>query len=123
MHRCLRDFIFGIIFGHHPAYNVRYIALKRGCAADRLVLSDGHACPIIYAAAADLGIAIGRDPDSGWPMTRKDALRLRALESEIDGHPNPAKSFPSLAHTPGGQCPSTAGRFSSPGCSRSLSVA
>jgi transketolase len=55
MPRCLRDFIFGIIFGHHPAYNVRYIALKRGCAADRLVLSEGHACPIIYAAAADLG--------------------------------------------------------------------
>ena len=30
-------------------------------AADRLVLSEGHACPIVYAAAADLGIAIGRE--------------------------------------------------------------
>src|SRR5438034_11009604 len=30
-------------------------------AADRLILSEGHACPIIYAAAADLGVAIGRD--------------------------------------------------------------
>ena len=29
-------------------------------AADRLVLSEGHAVPIIYAAMADLGVAIGK---------------------------------------------------------------
>ena len=63
-------------------------------AADRLVLSEGHACPIIYAAAADLGIAIGRDRAAWRPMTRDDALRLRDIESEIDGHPNPAEGFP-----------------------------
>jgi transketolase len=63
-------------------------------AADRLVLSEGHACPIIYAAAADLGIAIGRDRAAWRPMTREDALRLRDIESEIDGHPNPAEGFP-----------------------------
>src|SRR5262245_45898810 len=63
-------------------------------AADRLVLSEGHACPIIYAAAADLGIAIGKDPEHRRPMTRDDALRLRAIDSEIDGHPNPAEGFP-----------------------------
>jgi hypothetical protein len=63
-------------------------------AADRLVLSEGHACPIIYAAAADLGIAIGRDRAAWRPMTRQDALRLRDIESEIDGHPNPAEGFP-----------------------------
>jgi transketolase len=63
-------------------------------AADRLVLSEGHACPIIYAAAADLGIAIGRDRDNWRPMTREDALRLRDIDSEIDGHPNPAEGFP-----------------------------
>jgi transketolase len=27
-------------------------------------------------------------------MTRHDALRLRAIDSEIDGHPNPAEGFP-----------------------------
>lgn len=63
-------------------------------AADRLVLSEGHACPIIYAAAADLGIAIGRDRASWRPMTREEALRLRDIDSEIDGHPNPAEGFP-----------------------------
>ena len=63
-------------------------------AADRLVLSEGHACPIVYAAAADLGLAIGQDPEHRRPMTREDALRLRAIDSEIDGHPNPAEGFP-----------------------------
>jgi transketolase len=63
-------------------------------AADRLVLSEGHACPIVYAAAADLGLAIGKDPKHRRPMTRDDALRLRAIDSEIDGHPNPAEGFP-----------------------------
>src|SRR5215468_5870912 len=63
-------------------------------AADRLVLSEGHACPIVYAAGADLGLAIGKDPEHRRPMTRADALRLRAIDSEIDGHPNPAEGFP-----------------------------
>jgi transketolase len=63
-------------------------------AADRLVLSEGHACPIIYAAAADLGIAIGRDRAAWRPMTREDALRFRDIGSEIDGHPNPTEGFP-----------------------------
>jgi transketolase len=63
-------------------------------AADRLVLSEGHACPIVYAAAADLGLAIGKDPEHRRRMTRDDALRLRAIDSEIDGHPNPAEGFP-----------------------------
>lgn len=63
-------------------------------AADRLVLSEGHACPIIYAAAADLGIAIGRDSEHRRPMTIQDAMQLRAIDSSIDGHPNPAEGFP-----------------------------
>jgi transketolase len=62
-------------------------------AADRLVLSEGHACPIIYAAAADLGMLI-RDSRAWRPMTRADALRLREIDSPIDGHPNPAEGFP-----------------------------
>src|SRR5690606_21905350 len=52
----------------------------------------GHACPIVYAAAADLGIAIGRDRRR--PMTREDAFRLRDIDSEVDGHPNPREGFP-----------------------------
>jgi transketolase len=60
-------------------------------ASDRLVLSEGHAVPIVYAAAADLGVAIGRT--ALRPMTRDDAMKLRAIDSEIDGHPNPIEGF------------------------------
>jgi transketolase len=63
-------------------------------AADRLVLSEGHACPIIYAAAADLGMVIGCDRAHWRPMTRDDALLLRDIASPIEGHPNPAEGFP-----------------------------
>lgn len=58
-------------------------------AQDRLVLSEGHAVPIIYAAMADLGAVIGKSKAEARPMTREDALALRAIESPIDGHPNP----------------------------------
>jgi transketolase len=63
-------------------------------AADRLVLSEGHAVPIIYAAYADLGGMIGKSKAEGRPMTREDALSLRAIESPIDGHPHPQLGFP-----------------------------
>lgn len=68
----------------HPAYPT----------SDRLVLSEGHAVPIVYAAAAKLGVMIGRDPANRRPMTRDDAMKLRAADSEIDGHPNPVEGFP-----------------------------
>src|SRR5436309_7267065 len=44
--------------------------------ADRLVLSEGHAVPILYAAMADLGVAIGKSKAEARPMTREDALSL-----------------------------------------------
>src|ERR671915_1532090 len=62
--------------------------------ADRLVLSEGHAVPIIYAAYADLGGVIGRSREEARPMTRQDAMSLRAIESPIDGHPHPQVGFP-----------------------------
>ncbi|MEE2972915.1 MAG: transketolase [Planctomycetota bacterium] len=68
----------------HPAYPT----------SDRLVLSEGHAVPIVYAAAADLGVGIGRDEETLRPMTRDDAMQLRAADSMIDGHPNPREGFP-----------------------------
>jgi transketolase len=61
--------------------------------SDRLVLSEGHAVPIIYAACADLGVTItpgGR----ARPMTMDDLMSLRAIDSPIDGHPNPVLGFP-----------------------------
>jgi len=81
-------------------------------AADRLVLSEGHAVPIIYAAYADLGGAIGcrKDRPEGGPPDRSEAGPpgcecggrlsvadldgLRTRDSVLDGHPNPAEGFP-----------------------------
>lgn len=66
-------------------------------ASDRLVLSEGHAVPIIYAAYADLGgtiIPLGKGRDAARPMTRDDAMTLRAIASPIDGHPNPELGVP-----------------------------
>jgi len=63
-------------------------------AADRLVLSEGHAVPIIYAAYADIGGVMGKSKAEARVMTREDALSLRAIESPIDGHPHPQVGFP-----------------------------
>jgi transketolase len=61
--------------------------------SDRLVLSEGHAVPIVYAAYADLGGSIGRGPERR-PMTKKDLMSFRENDSPIDGHPNPMEGFP-----------------------------
>jgi transketolase len=62
-------------------------------SSDRLVLSEGHAVPIIYAACADLGVHIGHGEDTR-AMTEDDAMTLREIDSPIDGHPNPIEGFP-----------------------------
>ena len=63
-------------------------------ASDRLVLSEGHAVPIIYAAYADIGGVIGKTKAEARAMTKQDAMDLRAIQSPIDGHPNPQLGFP-----------------------------
>ena len=62
-------------------------------AADRLVLSEGHAVPIIYAACADLGATFCPRGEAKR-MTVDDLMTLREIDSAIDGHPNPALGFP-----------------------------
>ena len=62
--------------------------------SDRLVLSAGHAVPIIYAAYADLGGVVGADPKSARKLTVEDLGTLRDIDSVLDGHPNPAIGFP-----------------------------
>jgi transketolase len=61
--------------------------------ADRLVLSEGHAVPIVYAAYCDLGGVVGV-PNQASELRFNDALTLRATDSVLDGHPNPAIGFP-----------------------------
>ncbi len=62
-------------------------------AADRLVLSEGHAVPVVYAAYCDLGGFVGA-ADEPSVLRFEDALTLRAADSVLDGHPNPAIGFP-----------------------------
>jgi transketolase len=62
-------------------------------ASDRLVLSEGHAVPVIYAAYCDLGGVAGTKDK---PVTLKptDVMTLRENDSILDGHPNPAQHMP-----------------------------
>ncbi len=62
-------------------------------ASDRLVLSEGHAVPVVYAACADLGVHAVFD-GRVRAMTRDDAMTLRQFDSPVDGHPNPVEGFP-----------------------------
>ena len=62
--------------------------------SDRLVLSEGHAVPAVYAAAAKLGVVYGKDPADRRKLTVNDLSSLRELGSELDGHPNPMEGFP-----------------------------
>ncbi|MHC4219736.1 MAG: transketolase [Planctomycetota bacterium] len=61
--------------------------------SDRLVLSEGHAVPIIYAAVADLGGAVGKG-DERRPLTSDELSTLREADSYLDGHPSPMEGFP-----------------------------
>jgi transketolase len=60
---------------------------------DRLVLSEGHDVPAVYAAYCDLGGMVGT-PERPSELGPDDALTLRQADSVLDGHPNPAIGFP-----------------------------
>lgn len=62
--------------------------------ADRLVLSEGHAVPIIYAACIDLGVKVGRDRATARSLAAAEVADLRKADSVLDGHPNPHLGFP-----------------------------
>ncbi|MDD4679894.1 MAG: transketolase [Clostridia bacterium] len=49
---------------------------------DRFILSKGHACPALYAAAAEMGI-----------ISRTELITLRKLGSPLQGHPH-VKALP-----------------------------
>jgi transketolase len=62
--------------------------------SDRLVLSEGHAVPAVYAAAIKLGVVVGKDPAARRKLQMTDLRKLREINSELDGHPNPMEGFP-----------------------------
>src|SRR5213594_2607742 len=53
---------------------------------DRFVLSKGHAAPILYAAWAEAGA-----------FDRADLLKLRRIDSDLEGHPTPRLPFVDVA--------------------------
>jgi len=58
----------------------------RNPAADRFVLSKGHAAPILYAAWKEAGL-----------YSRDDLLTLRKIDSDLEGHPTPRLPFVDVA--------------------------
>lgn len=61
--------------------------------SDRLVLSEGHAVPAVYAAGAQLGVVVGSGEDRR-KLTTDDLSSLREWQSVLEGHPNPCEGFP-----------------------------
>src|SRR5688572_5172147 len=53
---------------------------------DRFVLSKGHAAPILYAAWAQAGL-----------FPREELLKLRRIDSDLEGHPTPRLNFVDVA--------------------------
>jgi transketolase len=53
---------------------------------DRFVLSKGHAAPILYAAWAEAGA-----------FDRAELLKLRRIDSDLEGHPTPRLPFVDVA--------------------------
>ena len=53
---------------------------------DRFILSKGHAAPILYAAWAEAGL-----------FPREELLKLRRIDSDLEGHPTPRLPFVDVA--------------------------
>src|SRR6476660_5826514 len=54
--------------------------------SERFVLSKGHAAPILYAAWAEAGA-----------FDRSELLKLRRIDSDLEGHPTPRLPFVDVA--------------------------
>src|SRR5258705_3693135 len=54
--------------------------------SDRFILSKGHAAPLLYAAWAEAGA-----------FDRAELLKLRTLDSDLEGHPTPRLPFVDVA--------------------------
>ncbi|MEK6643787.1 MAG: transketolase, partial [Planctomycetota bacterium] len=50
---------------------------------DRLVLSEGHAVPAVYAVYADMGGMVGISPTIARKLTKADLLTLRETRSVL----------------------------------------
>lgn len=71
--------IMSVLFFDTMRYTV---SNPRDKSSDRLILSKGHAAPVLYAAWAEAGL---------FPAT--DLLNLRKIDSDLEGHPTPRLNF------------------------------
>lgn len=71
--------IMSVLFFNTMRYK---LSAPRDASADRLILSKGHAAPILYAAWAEAGL---------FPIA--ELQNLRKIDSDLEGHPTPRLSF------------------------------
>ncbi|KAG4074412.1 hypothetical protein HA402_000391 [Bradysia odoriphaga] len=71
--------IMSVLYFHTMRYK---LSAPRDASSDRLVLSKGHAAPILYAAWAEAGL---------FPI--EDLQNLRKIDSDLEGHPTPRLNF------------------------------
>lgn len=71
--------IMSVLFFHVMRYDLKN---PRDPSHDRLILSKGHAAPILYAAWAEAGL---------FPVS--ELLKLRKIDSDLEGHPTPRLNF------------------------------
>src|ERR1043166_6124579 len=76
------DLVAALFFGQmrYDAKNPHYYN------NDRFVLSKGHAAPLLYAAWAEAGL---------FPTS--ELLKLRQIDSDLEGHPTPRLPFADVA--------------------------
>ncbi len=76
------DLVAALFFGH-----MRYDPKNpRFANNDRLILSKGHAAPLLYAAWAEVGF-----------IPREHLNTLRRLDSDLEGHPTPRLPYVDVA--------------------------
>lgn len=68
-----------VLFFQQMKLNLKH---PRDPSSDRLILSKGHAAPILYAAWAEAGL---------FPV--EDLQNLRKIDSDLEGHPTPRLNF------------------------------
>src|ERR1700756_4156543 len=76
------DLVAALFFGH-MRYDPKNPHFYNN---DRFILSKGHAAPLLYAAWAETGL---------FPV--EELLKLRRLDSDLEGHPTPRLSFADVA--------------------------
>jgi transketolase len=76
------DLVAALFFGH-MRYDPKNPHFYNN---DRFILSKGHAAPLLYAAWAETGL---------FPV--ENLLKLRQLDSDLEGHPTPRLPFADVA--------------------------